>query len=80
MSNFRGSKNRGSMDPVLDRGSGPWTRSMKGVHGPGPYYHGPGPWRGGPCFVLSQLNVQKYSFMSEITSGVVRFTIILCKV
>ena len=23
---------------------GPWTRSMKGVHGPGPYFHGPGPW------------------------------------
>ena len=23
---------------------GPWTRSMKGVHGSGPYFHGPGPW------------------------------------
>ena len=23
---------------------GPWTWSMKGVHGPGPYFHGPGPW------------------------------------
>ena len=22
---------------------GPWTRSMKGVHGPGPYFDGPGP-------------------------------------
>ena len=35
-------KNRGSMDPVHERGSmkgGPWTRSMdwstEGVHGPG---------------------------------------------
>ena len=25
---------------------GPWTRSMKGVHGPGPYFDGPGPQRG----------------------------------
>ena len=32
-SNFRGSKNRGSMDPVHE--SGPWTRSTEGVHGPG---------------------------------------------
>ena len=23
---------------------GPWTRSMIGVHGPGPYFDGPGPW------------------------------------
>ena len=23
---------------------GPWTRSMKGVHGPGPYFDGPGSW------------------------------------
>ena len=30
------------MDPVHERG--PWTRSMKGVHGPGPYFDGPGPW------------------------------------
>ena len=49
ISNFRGSKNRGSMDPVHDRGSmnpvherGPltrsifsWTRSMDPVHGGG---------------------------------------------
>ena len=39
-SNFRGSKNRGSMDPVhilmdLVHGPGPWTRSTEGVHGPG---------------------------------------------
>ena len=25
---------------------GPWTRSMKVVHGPGPYFDGPGPQRG----------------------------------
>ena len=25
---------------------GPWTWSMKGVHGPGPYFDGPGPWMG----------------------------------
>ena len=24
---------------------GPWTRSMKGVHGPSPYFDGPGPRR-----------------------------------
>ena len=46
-SNFRGSKNRGSMDPVHERGPWTrsifwWTRSMDPVHG------------GGPCFVLSQ--------------------------
>ena len=23
---------------------GPWTRSMKVVHGPSPYFDGPGPW------------------------------------
>ena len=23
---------------------GPWARSMKGVHGPRPYFDGPGPW------------------------------------
>ena len=23
---------------------GPWTRSMKGVHGPDPYFDGPGKW------------------------------------
>ena len=23
---------------------GPWTRSMKVVNGPGPYFDGPGPW------------------------------------
>ena len=37
-SNFRGSKNRGSMDPVHERvhGPGPYlTRSTEGVHGPG---------------------------------------------
>ena len=32
-SNFRGGKNRESMDPLHERG--PWTRSMEGVHGPG---------------------------------------------
>ena len=48
-SNFRGSKT-----------GGPWTRSMKVVHGLGPYFDGPGPRRGSmdqgsmfctfPCF------------------------------
>ena len=35
--NFRGGKNRGSMDPahIYFGGPGPWTRSMEGVHGPG---------------------------------------------
>ena len=38
-------KNRGSMDPVHDKGvhgPGPW----KEVHGPGPYFDGLGPWTG----------------------------------
>ena len=33
---------------------GPWTRSMNGVHGHGPYFDGPGPWIRGSCFVLSR--------------------------
>ena len=37
------------MDLVHDRG--PWTRSMKLVHGPGP--KGGGSWTPGPCFVLT---------------------------
>ena len=27
---------------------GPWTQSMKGVHGSGPYFDGPGPYFDGP--------------------------------
>ena len=42
-------KKWGSMDPV--HGGGPWTRSMKGVHGPGPKR---GSMDQGPCFVLSR--------------------------
>ena len=33
---------RGSMDPVHE--SGPWTRSMKVVHGPGPKWGSKDPW------------------------------------
>ena len=47
-SDFRGSKNWGSMDPVhilMDPVHGP-------VHGGGPWTRGP--WARGPCFVLSR--------------------------
>ena len=45
--NFRGGKNRGSVDPVHDRGS------MAPVHISVDPVHGRGPWTPGPCFVLS---------------------------
>ena len=51
-SNFSGSKNRGSMDPVHERG--PWTRSIFWWTRSMDPVHGGGPWTRGPCFVLSQ--------------------------
>ena len=47
---------RGSMDPVHE--SGPWTQSMKVVHGPSPKWV-PTP---GPCFVLTRFNHSVHSF------------------
>ena len=52
--NFRGSKNRGSMDPVHERG--PWTRSIFWWTRSMDPVHGGGPWTRGPCFVLSRKN------------------------
>ena len=48
----RGSKNRGSMDPVHERG--PWTRSIFSWTRSMDPVHGGGPWTRGPCFVLSR--------------------------
>ena len=41
-STFRGSKNRGSLDPVHEWG--PWIQSINGVHGTSPFFDGPDPW------------------------------------
>ena len=55
-SNFRGSENRGSMDPVHERG--PWTRSIFWWTRSMDPVHGGGPWTRGPCFVLSRKRVR----------------------
>ena len=57
ISNFRGSKNRGSMDPVHERS--PWTRSIFWWTRSMDPVHGGGPWTRGPCFVLSQYSSRR---------------------